>query len=70
MPTFIVKHPTLSAAMKVVGKSIMFITDARNANSYPSKYAAKKHLRMLDNVPEGVKIIELVDLTNGVNLNG
>ena len=29
------------------------------ANTYPSRYAAKKHLRTLDNAPEGVRIVEL-----------
>jgi hypothetical protein len=34
------------------------------ANTYTSKYAAKKHLRTLDNVPEGVKIVELTECSS------
>lgn len=26
-------------------------------NQYPSKYAARRHLKELDNVPEGVKVV-------------
>lgn len=44
---------------KAVNSTILWIDDPNKANTYPSKYSAKKHLRMLDNVPEDVKIIEL-----------
>ena len=30
-----------------------------NANTYSSKYAAKRHLKQLDNVPDNVKIVEV-----------
>lgn len=34
--------------------------DPTNANKYSSKYAAKQHLKQLDNMPEGVNIKELL----------
>lgn len=72
MPTFIIIDSNQRSLRKAVGSTIIWASDARLANTYPSKYAAKKHLRKLDNVPEDVKIIELVDvnLNNGDNLNG
>ena len=34
------------------------------ANTYTSRYAAKKHLRTLDNVPLGVRIVELSECSS------
>jgi hypothetical protein len=58
MPTYVVIKD--GNAMKVVSNAATFIEDARHANIYTSKYQAKRHLKELDNVPEGVKIVELV----------
>lgn len=55
-------------AMKVIVNKAIFIDDARLANTYPSKYAAKKHLKQLDNVPEDVKIIELLTIEENTNV--
>ena len=55
--------------MKVLNKiGVTWVLDARTANSYPSKYAAKRHLKQLDNVPNDAKIIELLTVED--NLNG
>ena len=67
MPTYLVQ--TFNGRyMKVVGSQFTPTMVYKEANTYPSKYAAKKHLKTLDNVPEDVKIVELV--TNEGNLNG
>lgn len=39
-------------------------TTLNQANIYPSKYAAKKHLRTLDNVPEDIKIVQIESVGN------
>ncbi len=39
---------------------VTFISDKSLANSYPSKYAAKTHLRSLEGVPENIKIVEVI----------
>lgn len=39
---------------------VTFISDKSLANFYPSKYAAKMHLRTLEGVPENIKIVENV----------
>lgn len=54
--------------LKAIRNEIVWTVDVDKANTYPSKYAAKKHLRTLDNVPEDVRIIELVSTEE--NLNG
>jgi len=58
MPTFVVANA--DGVMKVVNNSPVFILDSRYANKYTSKYQAKRHLKELDNVPEGVKIVPLL----------
>lgn len=58
MPTFVISHNEL--ALKIANGSILWVKDARLANSYTSKYQAKRHLKQLDNMPEGAKVIELV----------
>ncbi len=37
---------------------VTFIDNKSLANSYPSRYATKNHLRNLEGVPDNVKIIE------------
>lgn len=66
MPTFIVMRD--SQALKVVPGSILWVNDARQANTYPSKYAAKKHLKQLDNMPNDIKIVELLTLEDTLNV--
>lgn len=68
MPTFIIIDSAQRSLKKAVGSTILWVSDAHLANTYPSRYAAKQHLKKLDNVPPDVKIIELV--TNEDNLNG
>lgn len=58
MPTFVVMLN--QQALKVTpGLGILWVIDARQANTYSSKYAARRHLKQLDNIPNDVKIIEL-----------
>lgn len=57
MPKFVVMSG--SFAMKVIVDKVIFIEDARQANTYPSKYAARRHIKQLDNVPENVTIVEI-----------
>lgn len=56
---FVIKS-SVGGYMKV-RDGVKWTVDWREANTYPSKYAAKKHLRKLDNVPDDVKIVELVE---------
>lgn len=61
MSTFIVIKLSTKLSLKVMpGGTILWVDDAREANSYPSKYAAKKHLKQLDIDVEDVSVIELV----------
>ena len=56
MPTFAVFHQDYF--MKIVpGIGVTWVK--ANANTYSSKYAAKRHLKQLDNVPDNVKIVEV-----------
>lgn len=69
MPTFIISRLNKVRGFdqylyKAVNSTIIWASDVDKANTYPSRYAAKKHLRQLDNVPEDVKIIELVDVNS------
>lgn len=58
-PRFIVKSGNL--AMRVEPPSrVTFISDARLANTYSSRYAAKRHLKLLDGVPDNAEIIEFI----------
>ena len=66
MPTYIVIKD--ENAMKVVSNAATFIEDARHANIYTSKYQAKRHLKELDNVPEGVKVVPLLTEEGNVNV--
>lgn len=62
MPTFIVKCG--EKALKVLPPDkVTFIDNIELANSYPSRYAAKSHLKCLDDVPSDIQIVE-------VNYNG
>lgn len=67
MPTFIVMRG--ANTLKVVPGSILWVNDARTANTYPSKYAAKRHLKQLDNMPNDIKIVELLTLEDNLNVN-
>ena len=70
MPTFIIMLN--NNALKVNRcTGIEWVSDARFANFYTSKYQAKRHLKQLDNVPDGAKIIELLSYSKVEdNLNG
>lgn len=58
MPTFIVKCG--EKALKVIPPNkVTFIDEIKLANSYASRYAAKSHLKQLDDVPNNVQIIEV-----------
>jgi hypothetical protein len=60
MPTFVVMLDV--KALKVnTCTGIEWVSDARKANTYSSKYQAKRHLKQLDNVPGNVKIVELLN---------
>ena len=65
MPTFIIVNAT-GLVMKTVRNNSPVWDDPHNYfgfslfNKYTSKYQAKRHLKELDNVPEDVKIVELV----------
>lgn len=62
MPIFIVKCG--EKALKVLPPAkVTFIDEIWLANLYPSRYAAKSHLKCLDDVPNNISIVE-------VNLNG
>lgn len=59
MPKFIIKSGNL--AMRVEPPSrVTFIPDARLANTYTSRYAAKRHLKLLDDIPANAEIIEFI----------
>lgn len=53
---------------KAAGSVILWASDIDKANKYTSKYQAKRHLKELDNVPDDVKIVELV-MEKGNNQN-
>jgi len=56
MPTFVILHDGYN--LKVVpGVGVVWVSN--EPNTYPSKYAAKRHLKQLDNVPDSAKIVEL-----------
>ena len=65
MPTFVVTNDD-GYFMKVNKDGIKwddphnYLNVFRFFNTYQSKYAAKRHLKELDNVPDDVKIVELV----------
>lgn len=61
MPTFVITDGQKGVALKVApGLNLLWVIDFKDANTYPSKYAAKRHLKQLDNIPEDIKIVELV----------
>jgi hypothetical protein len=60
MSEFVVVYDKLY--LKSKSKIASFIEDLTQANTYPSRYAAKKHLRTLDNVPTDVKIVAYQDV--------
>lgn len=66
MPTFVILN-SVGQALKVLPQCYAWVKDARKANTYTSKYQAKRHLKELDNVPDDVKIVEV--LTEKGNLN-
>lgn len=72
MPTFVVTNAA-GYFMKVNKNGIewdaphTYLNIARFFNTYTSKYQAKRHLKELDNVPEGVKIVELLTIEENVN---
>lgn len=57
-PKFVVRKSTTDGEYMKVNGGVIWVGDKNSANSYPSKYAAKQHLQMLDNVPES-RVIEL-----------
>ncbi len=65
MPTFVVTDNEFF--MKVTKEGLSWFADHNKANTYTSKYQARRHLKELDNVPEGVKIIELSAIEENVN---
>jgi hypothetical protein len=54
-----IAYDSCVAFLKPKGNNAEFTIELENTNTYSSRYAAKKHLRTLDNVPEDVKIVEL-----------
>ncbi len=59
MPTFIVQYE--DRYMYVHGDgTVQWVKDKSFANTYTSKYQAKKHMKMLDNVPDNAKVVELL----------
>ena len=60
MPTFVVMLN--DKFMRVFGGKPFWVETKNMANRYSSKYAAKRHLKALDNVPEDVKIVELGEI--------
>ena len=63
MPTYIIIN-TSNLALKGTGlTSYVWVKDARMANIYTSKYQAKRHLKQLDNVPNNIRIVQLVNNT-------
>ena len=59
MPTFIVKCG--EKALKVMPPNkVTFIDNIELANFYPSRYAAKSHLKCLDDVPNDIEIVEVI----------
>ena len=58
MPTFIVKCG--EKALKVLPPDkVSFIDDIKLANFYASRYAAKSHLKCLDDLPSNIQIVEV-----------
>lgn len=55
---FIVKSGNLFMKVEPPNR-VTFISNIQLANSYPSKYAAKCHLRQLDGVPKEACIVEI-----------
>lgn len=48
MPTFVIRHSkNINAFMHVKNGAVHWVTNVRQANTYPSKYALKRHLDML-----------------------
>lgn len=45
--------------MKVEKHNAIFTDDVAKANKYTSKYAAKKHIKMLDKEPTRFEIVQL-----------
>jgi len=58
MPTFVVANPN-GLYLKVF-PDLGMVWSQTDFNKYPSKYAAKRHLKELDNVPEDVKVVPLL----------
>lgn len=58
MPTFIIANE-LGQYLKV-NPDLTIDWTQRDPNKYPSKYAARRHLKELDNVPEDVKVVLLL----------
>jgi hypothetical protein len=54
MPTFAISN---DRGYLKVNLDFTFNWSQTDFNKYPSKYAAKKHLKELDNVPEDVKVV-------------
>jgi hypothetical protein len=59
MPTFVILYSS-GEALKVLPDCLAWAKDGSSANTYTSKYQAKRHLKELDNVPDDVRIVELV----------
>ena len=66
MPTFVVMLDTKALKVNQL-TGIEWVFDARLANSYTSKYQAKRHLKQLDKVPDNVKIAELLTVEENIN---
>jgi len=60
-PKFVVSRNVNNTSyyFKISKGEIWWIKDSKDANSYSSKYAAKKHIKTIDNIPEDVKVVEL-----------
>lgn len=59
MPNFIVSLGDTFLKVEPPNR-VTFIDNKSLANSYPSRYAAKTHLRNLEGVPDNVKIVEKI----------
>lgn len=61
MPTFLIKAQDRYMYVHPDG-SIQWVKDQTFANTYTSKYQAKRHKQMLDNMPENAKVVELQEV--------
>jgi len=66
MPTFAIANPS-GLYLKVLPDFTLDWVQVE-PNTYPSKYAARRHLKELDNVPDHVKVVPI--LIEEGNING